>query len=1092
MQRLDTCDAAIMTAKDNRRGCGTEGQATTCLAHGATSTTWEYYCCHDHRNYARRGDRFKIMAQSLFGSALTSSAPAFGGFQQQQTQQSQAGITQTFGAFQPPQQQSQVNAQNSLQNVLQNITILTAAVSGPELFGDERDRIVALLNQLLASCGVGGGYYKSNAAAYNFTQDNPFHRLKGIGYNRLSKHKNTEGLVSLILKLSSEQLETSQQRLKLIDAVNNLLRNRPASTSMMGPAAPQRNPTAIHVEIKSIIPIGDAMTEVVIFVNESRRGIWPALELYNELMQTERANFLKGSLNCEKVVPRIEVGKEDLENYYKRPPAGFEEIWSEALRQNPDPENLVPYPIQGFQQLIQRQKMQKSVISAQNSALNEYNNRLHTTEHEMSMAHNNYTKCRQKQKQLSHRLLRVLATQTLIQRYGMMVDEKEEMLQCKLERISAELNAPDMIKSRILSVYDILRRDGDSLKQRIRQRETDDILADSDMQEIKRCLASRQALLEQLVESVKSSFETLKIIKAAKEKHRIMNNNNNGIRGNGEADSDSDVIDFEHELSSNAEDDTEPATIIPRKKRRMVDVPTKFSEVINDWSDIDEEKAQTNDIVKNEHAPNETDLFKVIGEENVSLTCTPRYVAPSCVNDAVKFSSTITDESKLSSIDSMPGIPDAIFERLQKNINMWFPVQKAVLPFLLKASTNVLPPRDVLITAPTGSGKTLCYIIPILSALTFTEHCNAVFGLIVAPVQGLAQQIYQEFCKYNVFGAKIALLNGTNEYDSERRKLFPNDDSVSHVHIIVATPGRLIEHLVDSSGSINLSSLRFLVIDEADRMIDTARIEWLQVVERRSKASPINHMSISELVLSKWNKPLQKVLVSATLSLDINQLHVWNLRCPRLFRADLEHEQETIKPNEGVCLPSTLTHKMVVCNAQMKPAILYYNVCQTNCKRIIVFVNDLGTAQRLARLFTHMSQNEFFTTELSSNIFPKRREKILKRFLAGEIRVLIATDVLSRGIDIEDVDCIINYNPPINEKIFLHRAGRTARAAKKGELISVVTKEERMRMKKMLLEINAWSENILDYRNTEKQLLGVDLLKKYEDAINFLKTNFQS
>lgn len=86
-----------------------------------------------------------------------------------------------------------------------------------------------------------------------------------------------------------------------------------------------------------------------------------------------------------------------------------------------------------------------------------------------------------------------------------------------------------------------------------------------------------------------------------------------------------------------------------------------------------------------------------------------------------------------------------------------------------------------------------------------------------------------------MFGAKIALLNGTNEYDSERRKLFPNDVSVSHVHIIVATPGRLIEHLVDPAGSINLSSLRFLVIDEADRMIDTARIEWLQVVERRSK-----------------------------------------------------------------------------------------------------------------------------------------------------------------------------------------------------------------------------------------------------------------
>jgi len=288
------------------------------------------------------------------------------------------------------------------QNAIQELAKLSTAVSGPQLYGDDRDRVIALLNQLLVSCGVGNGYYRGNPPEYyTFTVDNPFHRLKGIAYNQL---------------------------------------------------------------------------------------------------------------------PRIGVDRGELDKYLQQIPPGFDGIWTGAVKKNPDPIKLVPHPIQGFQQLIQRQKMQKTAVGSLSAVLKDYMSRLRAIESDILTTHNKYTKCRQIQKQLSHRLLRVLAMQTLIQRYGLMIDEKEEALQCKLENLNAQLNAPDRLKQHVSRIYETLRKDSGLLKQKLAQKRTNGGILETDMHEVKRCLASRQALLENLVESIKSSAETLNVIESVRTK----------------------------------------------------------------------------------------------------------------------------------------------------------------------------------------------------------------------------------------------------------------------------------------------------------------------------------------------------------------------------------------------------------------------------------------------------------------------------------------------------------------------------------------------------------------------------------------------
>lgn len=252
-------------------------------------------------------------------------------------------------------------------------------------------------------------------------------------------------------------------------------------------------------------------------------------------------------------------------------------------------------------------------------------------------------------------------------------------------------------------------------------------------------------------------------------------------------------------------------------------------------------------------------------------------VTSSWVLNATTFSATIdsTTSKKLSKID----LPEHL--SVPSAISTWFPVQYAVLPTLFSEirSPPPLRPRDVAIAAPTGSGKTICYVLPVLAAVG-VKPSNILHAVILVPVQTLVSQIVDEFKRWNGEDgiAKVVSLSGANDFDKEARQLALNPPNV-----IVATPARLVQHLTSTiPPPINLSRLRFLIVDEADRMGKLMREEWLDLVE--FLCGGMERVACLNDIVRQRRAP-QKIVLSATLSKDVEELHLWNLFKPRLFSA---------------------------------------------------------------------------------------------------------------------------------------------------------------------------------------------------------------
>lgn len=491
--------------------------------------------------------------------------------------------------------------------------------------------------------------------------------------------------------------------------------------------------------------------------------------------------------------------------------------------------------------------------------------------------------------------------------------------------------------------------------------------------------------------------------------------------------------------------------------------------------------------------------FTVVGQIN-NQPAKRRTITASWVENANKFPSNLAETTDLLPLEGLR-LKHEFIPVLRKFIKFWFPVQKSILPILLCEQNSLLPPRDVVISSPTGSGKTLCYLLPILNNLRIREDdAFAVFALIIVPVRNLGEQIFKEFAKFNVFGAKIVSLLGNDNYAAERSALFPNGISTSQAHIIIATPGSLIEHLLDDRGFLNLTVLRYLVVDEADRMQNTARLEWLELVEKHTNAHNNNVLNLASLTDPSRNRWLQRILVSATLSLDVHKLHTWNLRCPQLFQAANELKKtesaqlDSIPEQTTIILPDTLAHRVFQCQRNVKPYNLFLQLRANHSKwnRIIVFVNQRDTGSRLATLLSRLCERKlknFVISEFSGSLFQKKRIKLLKAFRSGKVNAIITTDILSRGMDIEDVDCVVNYDVPINERIFAHRAGRTARAMKTGLLLSLVTKEEKMRLKKLLTSQNLWDN--VEVEKIEENL-DEKAMEEYRKALECLENATKS
>uniref|UniRef100_A0A1I8EJ16 ATP-dependent RNA helicase n=1 Tax=Wuchereria bancrofti TaxID=6293 RepID=A0A1I8EJ16_WUCBA len=423
--------------------------------------------------------------------------------------------------------------------------------------------------------------------------------------------------------------------------------------------------------------------------------------------------------------------------------------------------------------------------------------------------------------------------------------------------------------------------------------------------------------------------------------------------------------------------------------------------------------------------------YKVLGHDTF-VNLKRIHVVPTWIRRGETFASELNKES-CAELDFVKGLHPLLACRVREHLKQWYPVQRTVLPYLVAATNaySIFPPRDLVISSPTGSGKTLCYVIPILNALRGCIMMDCLFALVVVPVQNLVDQIEKEFKKYNVFNVRIVSLCGSHDLNVERQQL-------ESANIVIATAGRLMEHINDLDFPADFTHLRYLVVDEADRMSHTARIEWLNDLEAVANYNH-NCVTIDDLYNASF---LQKILLSATLSLDVEDLHEWRLRHPCLFKAVKE---DIVVTNElslnSVIIPTSLKIECIICDTKFKPLVTHERIeGRKSWKKILIFVNSKIASYRLAVLLKMLSIGKYQVEELSSNLFGNRRQKVLAR--KGTTRVLISSDVLSRGIDVKDIDVVINYDRPLNEKLFVHRVGRTARCGKKGRAIFLITAKE--------------------------------------------------
>lgn len=328
------------------------------------------------------------------------------------------------------------------------------------------------------------------------------------------------------------------------------------------------------------------------------------------------------------------------------------------------------------------------------------------------------------------------------------------------------------------------------------------------------------------------------------------------------------------------------------------------------------------------------------------------------------------------------------------------PVQEQCIPHLLEG-------RDVIGIAQTGTGKTAAYLLPILTLLQQEPHpTDAVNCLIMAPTRELARQIdqaLQGFAYYmDINGVAVYGGNDGQRYEQERHALAQGAD------IVIATPGRLISHL--SLGNFDLSRTTHLILDEADRMLDMGfSDDILQIV----KCLP---------------RERQTILFSATMPKEITAL------AHSIMRNPVEVKIAVSKPAENI------DQGVFICNEVDKMAILQDLFKATPPQRVILFARSKQNVKQLA---AQLRRSGYNCHAMHSDLEQKERDDVMNEFKARHIDLLVATDIVSRGIDIDDITMVINYDAPHDPEDYVHRIGRTARAGREGRAVTFVSERDR-------------------------------------------------
>lgn len=345
------------------------------------------------------------------------------------------------------------------------------------------------------------------------------------------------------------------------------------------------------------------------------------------------------------------------------------------------------------------------------------------------------------------------------------------------------------------------------------------------------------------------------------------------------------------------------------------------------------------------------------------------------------------------------GLNEQLLEALSyMGIENATPIQQEAIPVILNG-------HDIIASAQTGTGKTAAFILPVLHKLAKT-HRKGLNTLVIVPTRELAIQIEQQIQGFGYFISvkSIAVYGGGegSEWDFQKSALSNGAD------IIVATPGKLISHL--NLGYVEFDSLEHLILDEADRMLDMGFIDDIRKI------------------VSFIPDKRQTLMFSATMPPEIRKLASQILNDPKEISISLS------KPAENIIQAAYLV------NEPQKTALINSLITgKDNYSTILIFCS---TKKKVTDIVRSLKGNGYSVEGISSDLEQREREDVLQRFISRKTRVLVATDVLSRGIDIKEIDLIINYEVPRDAEDYVHRVGRTARAEASGVALTLVKAEE--------------------------------------------------
>lgn len=357
------------------------------------------------------------------------------------------------------------------------------------------------------------------------------------------------------------------------------------------------------------------------------------------------------------------------------------------------------------------------------------------------------------------------------------------------------------------------------------------------------------------------------------------------------------------------------------------------------------------------------------------------------------FSELNLEDSVLDALDAM-------------NFRECTPVQEHTIPVILEG-------KDLIGVAQTGTGKTAAYLLPVLNQLSKGNYPeDAINCIIMAPTRELAMQIDQQMEGFSYFmpASSVAVYGGNDgiRFEQEKKGLTLGAD------VVIATPGRLISHL--SLGYVDLSKVSFFILDEADRMLDMGFAEdIMQIVKYLPKER-------------------QTIMFSATMPTKIQQLAKTILTNP------VEVKLAVSKPAEKIIQAA------YICYEAQKLGIIESLFKEQQPERVIIFASSKIKVKEVTKALKRLKLN---VGEMHSDLDQSQREAIMHEFRNGRINMLVATDIVARGIDIDDIRLVINYDVPHDSEDYVHRIGRTARANNDGCAITFVSETEQNKFKQI-------------------------------------------